>query len=258
MLELETVPAPLAPTRTHQRVNRSNKNQKWSTEDDEKLTQLVNTGDPLDWGAIAQEFPTKTQQQVMERWNKVINPALTKGSWTGQEDQIIMQFVAQYGKKSWSKLAEKLPGRIGKQCRERWINHLDPDMSHGPFTPEEDKLIIELHQEHGNKWAKIAACMPRRTCNAIKNRWNSTLVKLAPYEPKVGTMNDRLVLTPVTHIDIEPVIAFGNPPLPLVLRMDIKPDILPMTGDAFGVDIKQGLLYIPQTDDVIEVKPSET
>lgn len=245
MLEPETGPAPLAPTRTHQRVNRSNKNQKWSKEEDEKLTAAVNECGTLDWAAIAEQFPNKSQQQVMERWNKVLDPELTKGSWTGQEDQIIIQFVAQYGKKSWTKLAEKLPGRIGKQCRERWINHLDPDMCHTPFTPEEDKMIIELHQEYGNSWTKIAACMPKRTCNAIKNRWNSTLQKLAPYEPKASSVNDRLVMTPVQHIYIEPTIVnFHHPGLGL----DVKPE-MQMPADTFGVDMKQGLLYMAPVEE---------
>lgn len=169
--------SPLAPTRTHQRMNRSNKNQKWSVEDDEKLGSLVRDSVELDWASIAAHFPAKTQQQVVERWTKVLDPGLMKGSWTGQEDQTIIRFVEVHGTKSWTKLAELLPGRIGKQCRERWINHLDPDINHGPFTPEEDRRIIELHEIHGNRWAKISAFMPNRTCNAIKNRWNSTLHK---------------------------------------------------------------------------------
>ena len=176
-LEEPASPAPLAPTRTHQRVNRANKNQKWSVEDDERLRALVSECDDIDWPVVAAHFPAKTQQQVMERWVKVLDPNLMKGSWTGQEDQTIIRFVEVHGRKSWTKLAELLPGRIGKQCRERWINHLDPGINHGPFTQEEDRRIIELHQIHGNKWSKIAAFIPNRTCNAIKNRWNSTLQK---------------------------------------------------------------------------------
>ena len=195
-------PTPLAPTRTHQRVTRSNKNQKWSVEDDQKLAVLVNENQEIDWALIAAKFPNKSQQQVMERWTKVLDPNLTKGSWTGQEDQTIIKFVEAHGKKSWTKLAELLPGRIGKQCRERWINHLDPDINHGPFTADEDKRIIELHQIHGNKWAKIAAFMPNRTCNAIKNRWNSTLQKCAHFP--VASLPEPLVLSNGSQIQIRP------------------------------------------------------
>jgi hypothetical protein len=48
--------------------------------------------------------------------------------------------------KSWSFIARQLKGRLGKQCRERWYNHLNPDISKAPWTEEEDKIIIEVSQ----------------------------------------------------------------------------------------------------------------
>lgn len=70
--------------------------------------------------------------------------------------------VAKYGAKKWSLIASHLPGRIGKQCRERWTNHLDSAIKKGNWEPWEDKLIIKLQREHGNKWAKIAKHLPGR------------------------------------------------------------------------------------------------
>jgi hypothetical protein len=107
----------------------------------------------------------------------VLDPALVKGSWTRQEDETIMEFVEQYGTKNWAKLADLLPGRIGKQCRERWRNHLDPCNNREPWTAEEDELLIALHEQHGNQWVRIATIMRGRSDNHIKNRWNSTLRK---------------------------------------------------------------------------------
>ena len=57
--------------------------------------------------------------QCLHRWQKVLNPDLTKGPWTKEEDEIVMQQVMKYGAKNWSSIAQHLPGRIGKQCRER-------------------------------------------------------------------------------------------------------------------------------------------
>ena len=66
-------------------------------------------------------------------------------------------------------------GRTGKQCRERYCNHLNKNIYKGAWTQEEDELIYEKHKELGNKWAKIAEFLPQRTDNAVKNRWNSNL-----------------------------------------------------------------------------------
>jgi hypothetical protein len=99
-----------------------------------------------------------------------------KGPWTKEEDQILAALVERYGPKDWSFIASHIVGRIGKQCRERYHNHLAPDVKKDAWTPEEDEAIIHAHHIYGNKWTDIAKLLGNgRPPNAIKNRWNSSL-----------------------------------------------------------------------------------
>ncbi|KAL2240010.1 transcription factor GAMYB-like [Sesamum indicum] len=104
------------------------------------------------------------------------NGPLKKGPWTSAEDAILVEYVTKHGEGNWNAV-QKHSGlaRCGKSCRLRWANHLRPDLKKGAFTPEEERRIIELHAKMGNKWARMAAELPGRTDNEIKNYWNTRI-----------------------------------------------------------------------------------
>ena len=116
-------------------------------------------------------------------WEKIH----TRQPWLPLEDERLKKIAEQRNKKNWSKIAKELnaevhkglPIRLGKQCRERYFNHLDPCLNKGKWDQAEDVLIIKKQQSIGNRWSEIARFLPGRTENQIKNRFKS-LVKKTP------------------------------------------------------------------------------
>lgn len=135
----------------------------WSKEEENKLRRLVDEHGTKNWEKVSKTLGTgRSEEECTLRWHRAIKPSLVKGPWTDEEDKRLMDLVKEYGPKRWTQISEQLPGRNGKQCRERWHNHLNPAITKQAWKAEEDRTILECHVSMGNKWAGIAKYLPGR------------------------------------------------------------------------------------------------
>jgi len=102
-------------------VGKSSSRGKWNAEEDELLREAVQKYGGRNWKRISEILVGRTDVQCLHRWQKVLRPGLIKGPWTQEEDDSVVDLVKKYGIKSWSFIARQLKGRLGKQCRERWV-----------------------------------------------------------------------------------------------------------------------------------------
>jgi myb proto-oncogene protein len=157
-------------------IHKVKRKQNWTAFEDKILLMVVGSYGRRNWKAIASQLPKRTASQCYMRYN-IIKTEFTKGMWTPEEDEYLLELVKTNGKK-WSILADlHVAKRTGKQIRDRYVNYLDPELNREPFTDIEDNMLIELYLKYGRRWSLIAKKMKTRTSEMVKNRFHAVLVK---------------------------------------------------------------------------------
>ena len=153
-------------------------------------------------------------------------------SFSPEEDFKLKQLVAKYGQDNWTAIEKEMPGRNSRQCRERYRHYLSPNISHRPWTEEEDKMLLRMVNEVGSKWVKISKFFENRSDISIKNRWvvlmrrNAGLtsddkekpqpVKKEEYQQP--TFNGILPPLKLSPTNSSPIIVCHMPPMPIQIN----------------------------------------
>ncbi|KAE8370461.1 hypothetical protein BDV27DRAFT_140385 [Aspergillus caelatus] len=150
---------------------------RWWTEKEDRIllkeaeSQRIGTEDRVnDWNTIAAKLPGRTNKDCRKRWHK-ISPNIRKGAWTAVEDGRLQEGANLFGLK-WTQVSEIVRTRNADQCSKRWRYALNPDVSHSPWTEEQDGALLRLVAEYGHNWSKISTTTFRdRSTVDIKNRY---------------------------------------------------------------------------------------
>ena len=184
---------------------------KWTVEEDKALIGAVKSMGAKNWKEIATRVEGRNHVQCLQRYKKVLKPGLVRGGWTDEEDELLKRLIfEEMGRlgvviedvhkpvavraawlRNWGAISDHVPGRTPKQCRERWINHMDPSIKKGEWSNAEDVLIIKKQAELGNKWSLISKMLPGRTENAVKIRHKSLLRAAAKRTKKADDQKRR-------------------------------------------------------------------
>jgi hypothetical protein len=159
-----------------QKIQKKKLANKWSDSEYTSLIGLVRLHGE-DWAKIASRVHNKTPKQCMQKFKNSQRSA-KKGNWTADEDQLLLAWVGENGATKWTECSKQIRGRCGKQCRERWVNILNPEVKKGNWSDHEQEIIFQNLSTYMTSWSSMSKIIPGRTENSIKNYFYSSIRRL--------------------------------------------------------------------------------
>ncbi|CAD8185842.1 unnamed protein product [Paramecium octaurelia] len=154
-----------------QKYNNSNKPRKYWTEEEDNILKSTVQLHGSDWKLIAEYLDGRNASQCAQRWKRVKPDDGEKNQkWTPEEDEEVKRLTKEY-RFDWKVIARFLSNRTGRQIRERYINHLDPNINNKAWSQQEDLKIWTLFKMIGSRWSEMAKKLKGRPENMIKNRF---------------------------------------------------------------------------------------
>ncbi|KAM7087974.1 LOW QUALITY PROTEIN: snRNA-activating protein complex subunit 4 [Ciconia maguari] len=151
----------------------------WTEEEIERLKKIAAKHGYLDWQTIAQELGTnRTPFQCLQKY-QIYNKDLKRKEWTKAEDQMLLELVQEMRVGShipYKKIAYYMEGRDSAQLIYRWTKSVDPSLKKGPWTPEEDAMLLAAVKKYGERdWYKIRTEVPGRSDAQCRDRYLKAL-----------------------------------------------------------------------------------
>lgn len=166
------------------------KTRPWIKKDDDLLVSLVEKYNGKHWRDIAKCFKGRSVPECQARHKKLVPQTDNKRKpWNKEDDDKLLGLIEVHGK-DWAKIAEEIPGKSGKQVRERYLNTLDPTINKEKWSKQEDKIILTMYYQIGSKWSDISKMLNNRPENMVKNRFYTHLQKEAIEETSEKAEND--------------------------------------------------------------------